>query len=285
MRHRYGRDRAHRALARRIAAGGPRENLLVAGARRQRRGGRPRRQSCRALCCQGSVHQAVPARALARPDRASRILGGARRVRRAAHRLRAEGSGAARTASHFGHCRLADARSPERVRGRAGVTCQHHRSPRRPPLVSRSADPAQRRPRQSAARVRRLGAVGGDRPARAGALRASVAARCRVFQVPLAVGRAKARAGPNRKPRRVRARVRGWQRRADPHRSFRQLGGCDGCRHSELSGGPRAFPFRAPADQASLARRPGDAPLRQSRLRRRRQARLARPDRPASRSG
>ena len=83
----------------------------------------------------------------------------------------------------------------------------------------------------------------------------------RVLPLPLAFRCAQARAGARREPRSVRRRIPARQRRARADRPFRQLGSRDGRRHPELSGGARPLPFRAPADQAALARSLGHAAL------------------------
>ncbi len=77
----------------------------------------------------------------------------------------------------------------------------------------------------------------------------------------------------------LRRRARAGQGRPRADRPLRQLGGRDDRRHRQLSRGARPLPFRAPADQAALARRARHPALQQGRLRRDRQARLARPHR------
>ncbi len=81
--------------------------FLAAGARRQRRRAGPRGEPRRALCRQGSLRQALSARAGAGRDRARRFFGGARQLRRAAGRLQRQGAGAcsAGTACARSRCR------------------------------------------------------------------------------------------------------------------------------------------------------------------------------------
>jgi phosphopantetheine--protein transferase-like protein len=202
----------------------------------------------------------------------------ARQLRRAARRLQPAGRCGARPASHRLDRRFALARSRERIRRRAGAARRPRGLAAGPPLLSIPPHPPCGDPREPAARVRRLRFRSGDRRARAGALRASVRLMCEfvVFRWLSAERQAVARA--RRELRGVRRGARPRQRRADPDGPLRQLGGEHHRGAGEVSIVPRQVPFRSPCVQAALAGRVDHAPLQRSRIRRHRQARLARPD-------
>ena len=114
-------------------------------------------------------------------------------------------------------------------------------------------------------------ARGRDRAARAGALRASVAARSASSSASAGCrAERKRRWCASRTSRRSSPRSSARQGRADPHRPFRQLGSGDRRRHRatfpQMHG---RFHFVRRADQAALARRARHAPLPTRRLRRR----------------
>ena len=269
--------RIERLLAR-YAAARPRQDFLGAGARRQRQRRRTRGEPRGALRREGGVRQAVSARARGGTNRACRFFRRRATVtarrRSSAARTRRESSIDARIA---GHRRFADARPDERVGGGARAADADDRAARRASCCTAccrfaAASSSRTCGACSAPRCRRR-----DRAARAGALRAPVAARRRVPALPLAFRRSASGARARRERRKLFAdafaRGKGVLR-AD--RPFRQLGGRHGRRHPELSRGARAIPFRAPPDQAALARRAGHPALQHSRIRRDRQARVAR---------
>ena len=196
---RCGIDSVEVARIERLLAETPAEDLaqdlLRRRARRERRGPRARREPRRPLRGEGSVREAVPPRSRAGHDRPCRFFDRARQLWGAASRLRAACRGGARPPSHRVDRGVDDARSRQRLGGGAGRAGRRQRSVLRTTSLPIPAVPPRGRAGESTPRVWRNRPGGGDREARAGALRPSAAAPRRIRPLPFHVGRAQGGAG------------------------------------------------------------------------------------------